>query len=149
MQKFLFVVASTATLAMINPAKAQGYWVFPGYVFPGYIAPGYAFPRFGFLRYVFPRYVFPGYVAPPGYIAPPDYVAPSYVAPGYVAPPGYIAPPGYVSPGYQDWQRREYYEKLRGPIGMTTDTRNIGECAIGMSEETCRRRGQKYNPPKN
>ena len=23
-----------------------------------------------------------------------------------------------------------------------------GECAIGFSEETCRRRGQKYNPPR-
>src|SRR5215467_10521080 len=99
MQKFLFVLALTATLAMMNPAKAQGYWVFPGYVFP--------------------RYVFPGYVAP-------DYAAPDYVV-----------------PGYQDWRQHEYYEQLRGPVGITTDTRNVGECAIGMSEETCRRRGQR------
>ena len=119
MQKFLFVLALTATLAMINPAKAQGYWVFPGYVFPGYIFPGYVGPR-----YVFPRYVFPGYVAP-------DYAAPDYVV-----------------PGYQDWRQHEYYEQLRGPVGITTDTRNVGECAIGMSEETCRRRGQRYNPPR-
>ena len=27
------------------------------------------------------------------------------------------------------------------------DTGFVGECAIGFSEETCRRRGQKYNPP--
>jgi len=32
--------------------------------------------------------------------------------------------------------KREY--GVRGP----------GECAIGFSEETCRRRGQKYNPPR-
>ena len=25
---------------------------------------------------------------------------------------------------------------------------NVGECVIGSSEETCRRRGQKYNPPR-
>ena len=134
MKMFLSVVASTAILAMTNPAKAQVYWVFPGYAFPGYVFLGFVAPGFVFPRYVFPRYVFPVYVAP-------IYVAPSYVAPGYVAP-------GYVAPGYQDWQRREYYEKLMGPVGITTDTRNIGECAIGFSEETCRRRGQKYNPPR-
>jgi len=123
MRKFLFVLASTATLAMINPAKAQGYWGAPGYVFPGYVFPGYVFPGYVFPGYVFPRYVFPRYFAP------------VYVAPGYVAP------------GYQDWRQREYYEKLLTP-NIATD-RGPGECAIGMSEETCRRRGQRYNPPKN
>ena len=29
-------------------------------------------------------------------------------------------------------------------VGVT----DPGECAIGFSEETCRRRGQKYNPPR-
>src|SRR5262245_43994757 len=134
MRKFLFVLASTAILAMTNTAKAQVYWVFPGYAFPayvfsGFVAPGFVAPGFVFPRYFFPRFAFPRYVFP-------VYVVPTYIAPGYIAP------------GYQDWQQREYYEKLRCPIGISTDTRNIGECAIGMSEETCRRRGQRYNPPR-
>ena len=41
---------------------------------------------------------------------------------------------------------------LRGSVGATVGTNNagdtgfVGECAIGFSEETCRRRGQKYRP---
>jgi hypothetical protein len=65
MRNLLFVLASTATLAMMNPARAQGYLppVNPGVaVAPGYVAPGY---------------VAPGYVAP-------GYTAPSSTAPGYM-----------------------------------------------------------------
>ena len=87
-------------------------------------------------------------------------------------PPGFrvypVPFPGYMSRGYrwrewwlyEDWRRgyvvddkqvRENYETppiLNNPTarGAITDP---GECAIGFSEETCRRRGQKYNPPKN
>jgi hypothetical protein len=123
MRKFLFILASTATWAMMNPAVAQMYLppaAGGGVFYPGYVFPGYVFPRyFG---------------------------------------------PGYVSPGYQDWRnnnwrtertmedrrQREYYEKLQGLVGTTTtNTGYVGECAIGMSEETCRRRGQSYNPPNN
>jgi hypothetical protein len=89
---------------------------------------------------------------------------------------GYRAPLGYMSPSYrwreqrfyEDWRRgylygdwrrgyiaddmqlRENYETptiLNNPTGRGVVT-DPGECAIGFSEETCRRRGQKYNPPK-
>src|SRR5262245_6208850 len=167
MRKFLFVLASTAPLAMMHPAPAQMYLP-PS---PG----GGTFTS--------------DYVPPPSYVAP----APGYGAPGYVAPaPGYVAP-GYTNPGYtwreqranedwrnntwreqrfdqdwrnnnwrteranEDWRQRENYEKQRTPnnatdrglVGATTDTRYIGECAIGSSEENCRRSGQRYNPPNN
>jgi hypothetical protein len=66
----------------------------------------------------------------------PGYYGRRYYAPGY---PGYYAP-GYYAPG--------------GSVGATVGTNNVGdtgfvggECAKGFSEETCRRRGQKYNPP--
>ena len=53
MRNFLFILASIATLAMMNPARAQGYLppvnpgvaVAPGYTAPGYTAPGYTAPR--------------------------------------------------------------------------------------------------------
>jgi hypothetical protein len=71
----------------------------------------------------------------------------------------------------EDWQQRGNLEKQRTPnnatetgyvSGVTKPTagtnntpieanpteNNAGECAIGSSEETCRRRGQKYNPPR-
>jgi len=72
----------------------------------------------------------------------------------------------------EDWQQRGNLEKQRTPNNATetgyvggvrptagtnntpTETNNnptenyVGECAIGSSEETCRRRGQKYNPPR-
>ena len=73
----------------------------------------------------------------------------------------------------EDWQQRGNLEKQRTPNNATgtgyvsgvtrpiagtnntpTETNNnpaennAGECAIGSSEETCRRRGQKYNPPR-
>jgi len=36
---------------------------------------------------------------------------------------------------------------LSGPIGLGDPNAVGGECAKGFSEETCRRRGEKYNPP--
>jgi hypothetical protein len=63
---------------------------------------------------------------------------------------------GYL---YGDWRRgyivddkqaRENYETptiLNSATGRRAIT-DPGECAIGFSEETCRRRGQKYNPPR-
>ena len=97
MRKFLFVLASTSSLATMNVAMAQ----YPAseYYANGYYVPGYYGRR--------------------------------YYAPGY---------PGYYAPG--------------GSVGATVGTNNAGdtgsvggECAKGFSEETCRRRGQKYNPP--
>jgi hypothetical protein len=107
----------------------------------------------------------PGYYAP-GYYAP-GYYARGYYARGYA--PGYYAP-GYYAPGYmwrewrlyqewrtnivQDWQLRENYEKQR-TLNNTIGSGFIGnpnavggECAKGFSEETCRRRGQTHNPPR-
>ena len=102
MRKFLFVLASTGSLATMNVAIAQ-------YPASEYYATG--------------NYV-------------PGYYGRRYYAPGY---PGYYAP-GYYAPG--------------GSVGATVGTNNAGntgfvggECAKGFSEETCRRRGQKYNPP--
>ena len=79
-----------------------------------------------------------------------DFYATEYYVPGYYGrryyAPGY---PGYYAPGYY---APSYYAP-RGSVGATVGTNNagegfVGECAIGSSEETCRRRGQKYNPPR-
>jgi hypothetical protein len=92
----------------------------------------------------------------------------------YVLPPPgvWVNPafaPGYTSRGYrwreqrlyedprrnnyivEDRQPRENYETpstLNNAIGRGPVS-DPGECAIGFSEETCRRRGQKRNPPKD
>ena len=36
-----------------------------------------------------------------------------------------------------------------GSVGVTDPNAVGGECAKGFSEETCRRRGEKYNPPRS
>ena len=80
-----------------------------------------------------------------------------------VAQYGYQAFPPYLVPDYAPqyrWEERsapqmpENYEKQRtpnnalsGPIGLGDPNAAGGECAKGFSEETCRRRGQTYNPP--
>jgi hypothetical protein len=80
-----------------------------------------------------------------------------------VAQYGYQAFPPYQTPDYAPryrWEERgapqmpENYEKQRtpnnalsGPIGLGDPNAVGGECAKGFSEETCRRRGQKYKPP--
>jgi hypothetical protein len=111
MRKFLFILASTAILAMISPAVAQ------------YMPPSPGVP-----------------------------VAPGYTAPGYRNNPGYMWREQRLNEDrrtnpVQDGQQRNAIE--RGSVGVTDPTKNYaGECAIGSSEETCRRRGQKYNPPR-
>ena len=94
------------------------------------------------------------------------YYAPGYYLPGYYNPRFYA--PGFYAPGYawrreraiEEWRQWQYYETQRipergSPVGgtigtnKTINTEYAGECAIGFSEETCRRRGQRYNPPKN
>ena len=118
MRKFLFVLASTGSLATVNAAIAQ-------------------YPADGF--YSTGNYV-------------PGYYGRRYYAPGY---PGY---PGYA-PGYMWREQRsvpqmpEDYGKqgkpnnaLSGSVGLGDPNAFGGECAKGFSEETCRRRGQKYNP---
>ena len=89
-----------------------------------------------------------------------------YVAP----PPGIGVTPGYAPPGYRWREQRlneeqrtspdgtlyESYERQRTPnntigsgsIGVTDPNAVGGECAKGFSEETCRRRGQKYKRPR-
>jgi hypothetical protein len=83
------------------------------------------------------------------------------------APPGvWVNPnpaPGNTTPGYR-WREQRSYEDPRRNSNTSqqpsenyqrtptipTEGRTVtdpGECAIGVSEETCRRRGQKYNPP--
>src|SRR5216683_4546797 len=80
-----------------------------------------------------------------------------------VAQYGYQAFPPNLVPEYAPryrWEERsapqmpENYEKQRtpnnalsGPIGLGDPNAVGGECAKGFSEETCRRRGQKYYPP--
>jgi len=101
MRKFLFVLASTGSLATMNVAIAQ----YPAteYYATGYYVPGYYGPR--------------------------------YFARGY---PWLLTPLATTPFG--------------GSVGATVGTNNagdtgfVGECAKGFSEETCRRRGQIYNP---
>jgi hypothetical protein len=113
MRKFLFVLASTGSVA-ITPAVAQ-------------------------------------YVPPP-YAVTPGNTTPGYTAPGYMWREQRLNEERRTNP---DGQLRENYEKQRTPnntigsgsIGIADPNAVGGECAKGFSEETCRRRGQKYNPP--
>lgn len=164
MRKVLFFCASIASLALVDPARAQTY-----------LPP-----------------VNPGVPFTPGYTPPNYYMAPGYTARGNAAP-GYAAP-GYMwrdqrandwrnntwreqrfdqdwrnnnwrtERAMEDWRQRQIYEKQRTPnnatdtgtVGAAGGTRNgavdngyVGECAIGSTPETCRARGQRYNPSKN
>ena len=122
MRKFLFVLASTGSLATMNAAIAQ--YPATGYDAPGYYAPGYHAP---------------------------GYTAPGYTAPGYMWREQRLNEERRTNP-----QLRENYENQRTPnntigsgsIGVTDPNAVGGECAKGFSEETCRRRGQTYNPPR-
>ena len=151
MSKFLFVLASTATLAIVSPAVAQYVFVRPGIGIG--ISPWYgAGPWYGASRW---------------YGIGPWYTAPGYINRGYM----WREQPFYIDP--RAVQERQNYEQQRtlnnfgvtnpnaGPgecaIGSSEETcrrresvgeNYVGECAIGFSEETCRRRGQKYNPPR-
>ena len=155
MSKFLFVLASTATLAIVSPAVAQYVFVRPGIG----ISPWYG--------------ASPWYGTGPWYGAGPWYTAPGYINRGYMwrmwrEQPFYIDP--RINNAVQDRQNYEEPRTLNnfgvtnpnaGPgecaIGSSEETcrrresvgeNYVGECAIGFSEETCRRRGQKYNPPR-
>ena len=158
MSKVLFVLASTVTLAIVSPAVAQ--YVFPP---PGIgVSPWYGIsPQYG---------VSPWYGISPWYRVSPWYTAPGYSARGYM----WREQRFYIDPRTSDAvQDRQNYEQPRtlnnfgvtnpnaGPgecaIGSSEETcrrresfgvTDPGECALGFSEETCRRRGQKYNPPR-
>ena len=145
MSKFLFVLASTVTLAIVSPAVAQYVFTPPGVR----VSPWYGFS--------------------PWYGISPWYTAPGYTNRGYM----WREQRFYIDPRTNNAvQERQNYEKQRtlnnfgvtnpnaGPgecaIGSSEETcrrresfgaTDPGECAIGFSEETCRRRGQTYNPP--
>jgi hypothetical protein len=77
-----------------------------------------------------------------------------YPAPGYTVPGAPNSGPRYRWDERSAPQMPENYEKQRTPnnalsgtIGLGDPNAVGGECAKGFSEETCRRRGQKYNPP--
>ena len=152
MSKFLFVLASTVTLAIVSPAVAQYVFTPPGVR----VSPWYGFS--------------------PWYGISPWYTAPGYTNRGYMwrEQRFYIDPRTNNDPRTDNAvQERQNYEKQRtlnnfgvtnpnaGPgecaIGSSEETcrrresfgvTDPGECAIGFSEETCRRRGQRYNPPR-
>jgi len=145
MSKFLFVLASTVTLAIVSPAVAQYVFTPPGVR----VSPWYGFS--------------------PWYGISPWYTAPGYTNRGYM----WREQRFYIDPRTNNAvQERQNYEQPRtlnnfgvtnpnaGPgecaIGSSEETcrrresvgeNYVGECAIGFSEETCRRRGQKYNNP--
>ena len=149
MSKFLFVLASTVTLAIVSPAVAQYVFTPPGVR----VSPWYGFS--------------PWYGISPWYRVSPWYTAPGYTNRGYMWREQRL----YIDPNAV--QERQNYEQPRtlnnfgvtnpnaGPgecaIGSSEETcrrresfgvTDPGECAIGFSEETCRRRGQRYNPPR-
>jgi hypothetical protein len=112
MRKFLFVLASTASLATVNVAIAQ--YDATGSYAPGYYVPGYYNPRFYGSGYSWRR--------------------------------------ERAAEEWRQWQNPETQKKannaLSGQIGLGDPNAVGGECAKGFSEETCRRRGQKYNGPR-
>jgi|SRR4029079_6650841 len=96
-------------------------------------------------------------------------VSPAVAQYGSPSPPAVrVTPntvPGNTNPGYK-WREQRSIEDprrdsntLQQPSENQQRTQTIptegravtdpGECATGMSEETCRRRGQQYFPPKN
>jgi hypothetical protein len=130
MKKFALLSVSATILALVNPAVAQ-YGLWP---------PGVQYGLW-----------------PPGvYRVPFGYMSPSYEDFGWRR--------GYL---YRDWRRGYLYgdwgrgyivddmqarENYGTPTILNNSTGRVvtdpGECAIGFSEETCRRRGQKYKPPR-
>ena len=123
MRKFLFVLASTATLTMISSAIAQ------------YVAPPLTNPlQDRQLREFYEKQ------------RPLDNATGS----GSISTTDPNAVGGECARGFsaETCLRRENAIGS-GSVGVTDPTENyVGECAIGSSEETCRRRGQKYNPPR-
>ena len=124
MRKFLFVLASTATLTMTSSAIAQ------------YVAPPPTNPlQDPQLREFYEKQRPLNNATGSGSIGTtdPDAVVSGECARGFSA---------------ETCLRRENATGS-GSVGLTDPTENyVGQCAIGSSEETCRRRGQKYNPPR-
>jgi hypothetical protein len=122
-RKFLFVLASTATLTMITCAIAQ------------YVAPPPTDPlQDRQLREFYEKQRPLDNATGSGPIGTTD---PNAV--GRECARGFSA---------ETCLRRENAIGSRS-VDVTHPTENyVGECAIGSSEETCRRRGQKYNPPR-
>ena len=164
MRTFLVVLASIATMATMNSAKTQTYLppvnpgidMTPGYVAPGYVAPGY--PGAG---YTVPGFTTPGYAAPgsaaPGYTwreqrANEDWRNNTWREQRFDQ--DWRNNNWRTERATEDWRQREIYEKQRTPNNSTdrgfvgTGAGYAGECAIGSSEETCRRRGQRANHTK-
>jgi hypothetical protein len=68
MNKYLFLLASAANLAIVHPASAQylpptlgGTAIGPGYTAPGYVPPTYTAPGYGAPTTPTPGYTAPGY----------------------------------------------------------------------------------------
>jgi hypothetical protein len=129
MRKLLFILASTATFAVISPAIGQyarpGFWYWVG---PRYMAPGYSWRE---------QRLIEGWIRAPLETPqnPPNNVIGS--RPIGVTDP--YAGPGECAKGVSE----ETCQRRENTIG--TDA-YAGECSKGFSEETCRRRGQAYNP---
>src|SRR5262249_21484209 len=132
MRKSLFVLESVATWATISNAVAQ-------YV----TLPGNDTPQPGYIHGSGPSRT------PPGYLCRTSRVHVRHTTPGNMSREQWLNEEGRLQPG-------ENYEKQRtlndttgsGAIGLTNPNAVGGECAKGFSEETCRRRGQRYNPPR-
>ena len=167
MRKFLFVSAFTVSLAVITPAMAQpwpsgiGSGPTPATAYPPTAAPDTT-----------PRY---GANTAPGYQwrdqrANTDWRNNTWREQRFNE--DWRNNNWRTQRAEEDWQQRGNLEKQRTPNNATgtgyvsgvtrpiagtnnvpTETNNnpaennAGECAIGSSEETCRRRGQTYNPP--
>ena len=148
----VFVLASTATLAVTSSAIAQygqpGVGV--GYTAPGYTAPGYMGP--------------PNNATAGGSIGltDPNAVA-GECAKGFSEETcrrrenatdsgsiGLIDPNALVRECARGFSVETCVRRENaigsGSVDLTDPSANAGECAKGFSEETCRRRGQKYNP---
>ena len=149
MRKFLFVLASTGSLATMNAAIAQ--YPAPGYYAPGYTAPGYMWREQRLnderrtnplqdrqLRELYEKQRPPNNATGSGSIGVTD---PNAVG-------------GECAKGFSEETCRRRGQTYNPPnnatnSGATVGTNNaidagfVGECAIGMSEETCRRRGQR------
>jgi len=121
MRNLLFILASTATFAVINPTIAQ------------YGQPGVGVGR---------GYTAPGYTAP-GYMGSPN----NATASGSIRLTDPNALVSKCARGFsvETCVRRENAIGS-GSVDLTDPSADAGECAKGFSEETCRRRGQKYTP---
>ena len=143
MRKSLFVLTSTAILAMLSPAAAQYVFpqpgVGPGYMAPGYMAPGYTAPGFTNRGY---RWREQRFIEDPrtnnAVQDRPNYETQlnGTTGSGAIGLTNPNAGPGECAKGFS----AETCLRRENPDG--------GECAKGFSEETCRRRGQKYIPPR-